>query len=299
VRMSTDVENNLISVERCVQFTQLETEADFKGPNEPPPNWPDKGAIVFKDLQMKYRDNLPLVLKGINANIKPREKIGICGRTGSGKSSLMLSLFRIVEPTQGTIIIDGQDITHLGLHDLRSKLAIIPQDPTLFTGTIRSNMDPFNSFTDDKIWRALEAVEMKDQILCMDKQLDAPVTEYGENLSVGMRQLLCLARALLKRSKILVMDEATANVDFETDALIQKAIRREFQDVTVLTIAHRINTILDCNRVLVLVGGNVVEFNTPQELLKNEKSVFYGLAREAGLLNKKVRLDIDEGDEIM
>jgi len=299
VRMSTDVENNLISVERCIQFTQITTEADFKGPNEPPMDWPDKGVIVFKDLQMRYRENLPLVLKGVNASIKPREKIGIVGRTGSGKSSLMLALFRIVEPAHGTIVIDGQDIKQLGLHDLRSKLAIIPQDPTLFTGTIRSNMDPFNSFTDEKIWRALEAVEMRDAIMCMDHQLDAPIVEYGENLSVGMRQLLCLARALLKRSKILVMDEATANVDYETDALIQKAIRREFQDVTVLTIAHRINTILDCNRVLVLDAGQVVEFNTPQELLNDEKSVFYSLAKEAGLVTgKKVRVDLDQGDEL-
>jgi len=284
VRMSTDVENNLIAVERCIQMTELTTEAAFKGPEVPPDSWPDKGAIVFKNLKMRYREGLPLVLQGVSASIKQREKIGICGRTGSGKSSLMLALFRIVEPADGTIVIDGQDISRIGLHDLRSKLAIIPQDPTLFTGTIRSNMDPFHRYTDDKIWRALEAVETKEQILSMEGGLEARVSEYGENLSVGTRQLLCLARALLKHSKILVMDEATANVDFETDALIQKAIRKEFQDVTVLTIAHRINTIMDCNRVLVLEAGSVVEFDTPQELLNNEGSIFYGLARDAGLV---------------
>jgi len=157
-------------------------------------------------------------------------------------------------------------------------------------------MDPFRAYTDEQIWHALEAVETKDQILLMEGQLEARVSEFGENLSVGTRQLLCLARALLKHSKILVMDEATANVDFETDALIQKAIRKEFKDVTVLTIAHRINTILDCNRVLVLHAGTVVEFDTPQELLNNEASVFYGLAREAGLVGggKKSKQHEDE-----
>jgi len=294
VRMSTDVENNLISVERCVQFTQLETEADFKREFEPPKNWPEKGAIIFKDLKMRYREGLPLVLNGINANIKPREKIGICGRTGSGKSSLMLALFRIIEAAEGTIEIDGLDIKTLGLHDLRSQIAIIPQDPTLFTGSIRSNLDPFLKYTDDEIWRALEAVEVKNQILSMGDQLDARVTEYGENLSVGTRQLLCLARALLKRSNILVMDEATANVDFETDTLIQKAIRKEFKDVTVLTIAHRINTIMDSTRILVLSAGTVVEFDRPEVLLKNEASAFYGLAKQAGLINSGGGINVGE-----
>jgi len=197
----------------------------------------------------------------------------------------MLALFRIVEHAEGTIIIDGQDINNLGLHDLRSRLAIIPQDPTLFTGTIKSNLDPFNSYSEKQLWDALTAVEMADQIRSMEGQLEANVTEYGENLSVGTKQLLCLARALLKRCKILVMDEATANVDFETDALIQKAIRREFQDVTVLMIAHRINTIMDSSRVLVLHDGMVSEFDSPDELLKNELSLFYGLAKEGGIVS--------------
>jgi ABC-type multidrug transport system fused ATPase/permease subunit len=280
--MSTDVENNLISVERCIQFTELAIEAPPDSPNPPATSWPAKGAIEFKNLTMRYREGLPLVLKGINCHIRPREKIGIVGRTGSGKSSLMLALFRIVEPTEGHIEIDGINIHNIGLEELRSKLAIIPQDPTLFTGTIRTNLDPFNKHTDNDIWNSIEAVELKDQVRNLDGSIDHPVSEYGENLSVGTRQLLCLARALLKRSNILVMDEATANVDYKNDALIQKAIRREFKNVTVLTIAHRINTIMDYDRVMVLDAGQIIEFDSPNELMKREESVFYSLAKQGG-----------------
>jgi len=239
---------------------------------------------------MRYREGLPLVLKGINCKIKPREKIGIVGRTGSGKSSLMLALFRIVEPTQGHIEIDGIDIHKIGLEELRSKLSIIPQDPTLFTGTIRSNLDPFCRYTDSEIWNAIEAVELKDQVRNLEGNIEHPITEYGENLSVGTRQLLCLARALLKRSNILVMDEATANVDYKNDALIQKAIRKEFKDVTVLTIAHRINTIMDYQRVMVLDAGEIIEFDSPEDLLKREDSVFCGLAKQGGIKSKEESL---------
>jgi len=192
----------------------------------------------------------------------------------------LLSLQRDIE-------IDGINIHGIGLEELRSKLAIIPQDPTLFAGTIRSNLDPFNKYTDNDIWNTLEAVELKDQIrnLSGDHGIDSPVTEYGENLSVGTRQLLCLARALLKRCNILVMDEATANVDFKNDALIQKAIRREFKNVTVLTIAHRINTIMDYDRVMVMDYGTIVEFDSPNELMKREDSQFYNLAKQGGAKN--------------
>jgi len=226
-------------------------------------------------------------------SISPKEKIGIVGRTGSGKSSLMLALFRIVEPSSGLIEIDGINISTIGLSELRSQLAIIPQDPTLFTGTLRSNLDPFALHTDTEIWNAIEAVELKDQIRNLENGIEHQVTEYGENLSVGTRQLLCLARALLKRSNILVMDEATANVDYHTDSLIQKAIRREFKDVTVLTIAHRINTIMDYDRVMVLDSGKIMEFDYPQELMKREDSLFFNLVKQGGAGKVKSETLID------
>jgi len=296
VRMSTDVENNLVSVERCVQYTKLDTEKPFHIPeNTPPADWPSKGAISIKNLQLRYRESLPLVLKGVTLDIKPQEKIGVVGRTGSGKSSLMLALFRIVEPVSGTIDIDGRNILTMGLHDLREKLSIIPQDATLFTGSIRSNLNPFQSdsdtlrvpYTEQQLWSAIDAVGLRSQVNKMEGKLDAKVSEFGENLSVGTRQLLCLARALLKRSRILVMDEATANVDFETDELIQKTIRREFVNVTVLTIAHRINTIMDYDRVIVLDDGNVIEFDSPRNLCQDTSSAFFNLAQQAGVLRKK------------
>eukprot|EP01127_Copromyxa_protea_P010845 TRINITY_DN2685_c0_g3_i1.p1 TRINITY_DN2685_c0_g3~~TRINITY_DN2685_c0_g3_i1.p1 ORF type:complete len:1581 (+),score=418.17 TRINITY_DN2685_c0_g3_i1:533-4744(+) len=284
VRMSTDVENNLISVERCLQFTKLEQEAAYDKSYHPPANWPSKGAISFKNLSFRYREGLPLVLNGISADIKPSEKIGVVGRTGAGKSSLMLALFRIVEPSGGSVIIDGEDISNLGLRDLRSSVAIIPQEATLFSGTIRSNLSPFGLHNDNQLWDVLEQVGMKEQVQQMSGRLDEVVSEFGENISVGSRQLLCLARAILRKNKILVMDEATANVDFETDAFIQKTIRRTFKDVTVLTIAHRINTILDSDRVIVLDKGQIIEFDNPQRLLSNPNSVFYSLAKEGGVL---------------
>eukprot|EP01126_Amoeba_proteus_P060740 TRINITY_DN8075_c0_g1_i2.p1 TRINITY_DN8075_c0_g1~~TRINITY_DN8075_c0_g1_i2.p1 ORF type:complete len:628 (+),score=126.26 TRINITY_DN8075_c0_g1_i2:254-1885(+) len=287
VRMSTDVENNLIAVERCIQFTELQLEAPYDKPYQPSSGWPQKGAVSIQDLSLRYREGLPLVLKGVSADIKPREKIGVVGRTGAGKSSLMLALFRIVEPAGGTVVIDGEDITQLGLRDLRSKLAIIPQDATLFSGTIRSNLSPFGLHDDKQLWNALEQVGLKEQVTAMPDQLDSRVAEYGENISVGSRQLMCLARAILRKSKILVMDEATANVDFETDALIQQTIRKTFKDVTVLTIAHRINTIMDSDRVMVLDQGKISEFDTPDRLISNSSSAFFSLAKEAGVLTEE------------
>jgi len=283
VRMSTEVETNLISVERCTQYIRLEVENPPILEFRPPLTWPSQGAISIQNLCLRYRKGLPLVLNGINCHIKPKEKIGIVGRTGSGKSSLMLALVRIVEPEMGSIRIDDLDIQNIGLDDLRSKLALIPQDPTLFTGTIKSNLDPFCEHSDEEIWHALEATSIADQVKQMNSGLESPVSEFGENLSVGTRQLMCLARAILTDSKILVMDEATASVDFETDTLIQKTIRREFANVTVLTIAHRVNTILDSDRVMVLSDGQITEFDSPSMLLKNDQSAFFSLVKEAGV----------------
>eukprot|EP01121_Diplochlamys_sp_Union-15-3_P018939 TRINITY_DN7011_c0_g1_i1.p1 TRINITY_DN7011_c0_g1~~TRINITY_DN7011_c0_g1_i1.p1 ORF type:complete len:625 (+),score=107.71 TRINITY_DN7011_c0_g1_i1:214-1875(+) len=281
VRMSTEVETNLIAVERCVEYSEMNVEADPLTSYPVPGNWPSKGVIKFSDLSIRYREGLPLVLQNVSITTNPQEKIGVVGRTGAGKSSLMLALFRIVEPSSGTVYIDDIDICQLGLEQLRSKLAIIPQEPTLFTGTIRTNLDPFDDHTDAELWSALDAVYLREQVEKMTGLLNASVSEYGENLSVGTRQLMCLARALLRKSKVLVMDEATASVDFETDALIQKTIREQFKNVTVLTIAHRINTIADSDRVLVLDKGKVAEFDTPQNLLKDPNSIYSSLVAKS------------------
>ena len=211
-------------------------------------------------------------------------QIGIVGRTGAGKSSLTLAMFRLIEATNGIIVIDDINISKIGLHELRSKITIIPQDPVLFSGTIRTNLDPFNVYSSEKIWQALEHAHLKDFVTSLESGLEYVVSEGGDNLSVGQRQLMCLARALLRRTKLLILDEATAAVDPETDALIQNTIRQEFAHSTVLTIAHRLHTIMDSNRVLVLDNGKVAEFDSPNQLLRNKSTIFYSLAENAGLV---------------
>ncbi|KAG8311151.1 Canalicular multispecific organic anion transporter 1 [Homalodisca vitripennis] len=210
--------------------------------------------------------------------------VGIVGRTGAGKSSLTLCLFRILEAAGGQITIDGQDISKLGLHDLRSRLTIIPQDPVLFSGTLRMNLDPFDKEKDEAVWRALELAHLKHFVKGLNLGLQHQVAEGGDNLSVGQRQLICLARALLRKTKVLILDEATAAVDLETDDLIQRTIRSQFNDCTVLTIAHRLNTIMDSDRVIVLDKGLIVEYDSPENLLKNKSSIFYGMAKDANLV---------------
>ncbi|CAL1291846.1 unnamed protein product [Larinioides sclopetarius] len=198
---------------------------------------------------------------------------------------MTLALFRIVEAAGGKICIDGIHIGKLGLHDLRNKLTIIPQDPVLFTGTLRTNLDPFGTYSDEALWQSLKHAHLRDFVSALEKGLDHEVAEEGENLSVGQRQLVCLARALLRKTKVLILDEATAAVDVETDELIQSTIRSQFNDCTVITIAHRLNTILDYDKVIVLSKGEIVEMDKPEELLKNEKSIFYAMAKDAGLVN--------------
>ncbi|XP_033096066.1 multidrug resistance-associated protein 5-like [Anneissia japonica] len=276
VRVSSEVEARFTSVERIFHYIyNLDSEAPaVVKSNRPSIEWPSKGAIQVRGLKMRYRPNLPLVLKGITFNIESQEKIGIVGRTGSGKSSIGVSLFRLVEKSAGSIFIDDVDISKIGLEDLRSKLSIIPQDPVLFVGTIRYNLDPFCQYSDAQLWRALERTYMKDTIKGLDKQLQSTVVENGENFSVGERQLLCMARALLRNSKILILDEATAAIDTETDNLVQATIRESFKDCTMLTIAHRLNTILDCDKIMVLSDGKVIEFDKPSALLSDENSTF-------------------------
>jgi len=239
---------------------------------------------TMKNLKMRYRSETPLVLKGLNVTINAGERIGVVGRTGSGKSSVLLALMRIVEPHlsegakdeayEAPLTIDGVDVMRIGLLDLRTKIGIIPQSPVLFSGTIRSNLDPFDNYSDEVIWSALEKCRMKEVVNKMMDGLQSRVAEYGENLSQGQRQLLCLGRALLKNCRILLLDEATSSVDFETDRAIQTTIREAFKDCTIITIAHRVNTILDSSKILVMDGGTVGEFDAPQELLKNKDSLF-------------------------
>ncbi|XP_056140093.1 multidrug resistance-associated protein 5 isoform X5 [Lampris incognitus] len=221
---------------------------------------------------MRYQPNLPLILKRISCTIRPKEKVGIVGRTGSGKSSLGVVLFRLVELCGGSIRIDGVNICDIGLADLRSKLSIIPQEPVLFSGTVRSNLDPFAQYGEEQVWDALDRTHMKDCVSQLPLKLESEVLENGENFSVGERQLLCVARALLRQCKVLILDEATAAMDTETDTLIQETIRNSFQDCTTLTIAHRLHTILNCDRIMVLNQGKVVEFDEPSKLLANENS---------------------------
>lgn len=285
VRMTADLETNIVAVERAKEYGETKPEAAWEiAENRPTKYWPDAGTVEFRNFQVRYRDGLDLVLKGITFTVNGGEKIGIVGRTGAGKSSLTLALFRIIEPAGGSIIIDGQDISKMGLHDLRSRLTIIPQDPVLFAGSLRMNLDPFEKSTDAQLWTALAHAHLKDFVSELPAALNYEISESGENLSVGQRQLVCLARALLRKTKILILDEATAAVDLETDDLIQNTIRREFKDCTVLTIAHRLNTIMDSDRVIVLDGGYVAEYASPAKLLENRKSMFHSMAHDAGLV---------------
>jgi ABC-type multidrug transport system fused ATPase/permease subunit len=285
VRMTSELETNIVAVERTKEYAETPTEAPEINPNNrPPSDWPSNGNIKFDRYSTRYRAGLDLVLKDISCDIPGGQKVGIVGRTGAGKSSLTVALFRIIEAAQGKILIDGVDISTYGLTDLRSHITIIPQDPVLFSGTLRLNIDPFNAHTDDDIWRALETSNLSEFVGGLDEGLEYPVSEGGENLSVGQRQLVCLARALLRKTKILVLDEATAAVDLETDDLIQKTIRKEFEDCTVVTIAHRLNTIMDYDRIMVLDAGRIVEFDSPNKLLSQNGGMFYSLAKDAGII---------------
>ncbi|XP_006157433.1 canalicular multispecific organic anion transporter 1 [Tupaia chinensis] len=284
VRMTSEIETNIVAVERINEYIKVENEAPWVTDKRPPAGWPSKGEIQFSNYQVRYRPELDLVLKGITCDIKSTEKIGVVGRTGAGKSSLTNCLFRILEAAGGQITIDGVDIASIGLHDLRGKLTIIPQDPILFSGSLRMNLDPFNNYSDEEIWKALELAHLKSFVASQPLGLSHEVTEAGDNLSIGQRQLLCLGRALLRKSKILVLDEATAAVDLETDQLIQTTIRSEFSQCTVITIAHRLHTIMDSDRVMVLDNGRIIEYGSPDELLANA-GPFYLMAKEAGIEN--------------
>lgn len=263
--------NCMTSVKRLQEYCFLTSEAphDSTPDTKPPPDWPQHGRIVFNNVSLSYIEDERPVLKNLNFEIKQKEKIGIVGRTGAGKSSILAALFRMTEPT-GKITIDDIPTNIIGLSDLRRAISIIPQEPILFNGTVRRNLDPFDEYSDQDIWSALECVQLKQVISQLDNGLNGTVSEGAQNFSVGQRQLICLARAILRKSKIIVLDEATANVDPKTDKLIQKIIRDLFESCTVITIAHRLITIMDSDRILVLDNGEVKEFDTPQTLLNIE-----------------------------
>ncbi|KAM7407376.1 hypothetical protein PAMA_003212 [Pampus argenteus] len=281
VRQSAEIENMMTSVERVVEYAGLESEAPWEMDKKPPHDWPKTGFITFDRVNFSYNASEPLVLKNLTVVFTSREKVGIVGRTGAGKSSLISALFRLAEP-EGRIMIDGFLTSEIGLHTLRQKMSIIPQDPVLFTGTMRKNLDPFKQHTDEDLWNALQEVQMKAVVEELPNKLEMMLTESGSNFSVGQRQLLCLARAILRKNRILIIDEATANVDPRTDSLIQQTIRDKFQDCTVLTIAHRLNTIIDCDRILVLDAGRIQEYDEPYVLLQNQDGLFYQMVQQTG-----------------
>ncbi|XP_044752072.1 probable multidrug resistance-associated protein lethal(2)03659 isoform X2 [Coccinella septempunctata] len=289
MRQSTELENQMTSVERVVEYSSIEHERalDTIESKKPKPSWPELGKIVFKNLFLRYAPTDPPVLKHLNFTILPKEKVGIVGRTGAGKSSLINALFQL-SITEGQIIIDDIDITQLGLHDLRSKISIIPQEPVLFSGSLRKNLDPFDEYSDADLWKALEEVELKEAVNDLTSGLNSMVSEGGSNFSIGQRQLVCLARAILRNNRILVLDEATANVDPQTDGLIQTTIRKKFAECTVLTIAHRLHTVMDSDKVLVMDAGTVKEFDHPHILLQNKEGIFSGMVEQTGKATAEV-----------
>ncbi|KAL5126264.1 ABC transporter C family member 3 [Glycine soja] len=276
-----NMENKIISVERILQYTCISSEPPLVvDENRPDPSWPSYGEVGIQDLQVRYAPHLPLVLRGLTCKFRGGLKTGIVGRTGSGKSTLIQTLFRIVQPTSGQIMIDSINISSIGLHDLRSRLSIIPQDPTMFEGTVRNNLDPLEEYSDEQIWEALDKCQLGDEVRKKEGKLDSKVTENGENWSMGQRQLVCLGRVLLKKSKVLVLDEATASVDTATDNLIQQTLRQQFSGSTVITIAHRITSVLHSDMVLLLSQGLIEEYDTPTRLIENKSSSFAQLVAE-------------------
>lgn len=287
VRMSAEVEANIVSVERCFEYCNLPTEEieeyDYI---TPPKEWPAHGRIELENYSTQYAKNLDPVLKNITISVKAGEKVGVVGRTGAGKSSLVLAIFRMIPPTLGSIQIDDIDVTKLRLFDLRHNLSIIPQDSHLFEGTIRQNLDPFDEYSDERLWQVLDHLNLKHTVETLHggQGLDSKVNEGGSNFSAGQRQLMCLSRALLNPSQVLMLDEATAAVDIQTDKIIQSTIRQEFKKKTIITIAHRLDTVMDCDRILALEEGRVREFDTPENLLKDPKLIFYNLCKQGSYI---------------
>lgn len=327
-RFLAEIQNRYASIElamnateRIVEYSRIPIEDQFGRDSQPgaenktmgstvPAAWPVEGRLEVEGLVVGYDSDLPPVLRGLSFKVTKNQRVGVVGRTGAGKSSLTLALFRFLEAREGSIRIDGIDISKIGLHDLRSRLAIIPQDPVLFSGTVRSNLDPFDDHTDTELFDAMERVQLirsslnesgtatptlSDTNVNIFKSLLSRISEGGLNLSQGQRQLLCLARAIASRPKIMVLDEATSAVDMATDFLIQRSIREEFKDSTMIVIAHRLSTIADFDKILVMSEGKAVEFDTPKTLLE-AKGMFWEMVKqsgEKGRLEKIILGDVD------
>lgn len=310
VRMYANLEMNMNSVERLQEYMDVDQEPPYEiEETKPPALWPQQGRIDVNNVSLRYAPHLPQVIKNVSFSVEPFNKVGIVGRTGAGKSTIITAFFRFLDPELGLIAIDGVDILTIGLKDLRKAITIIPQDPTLFTGTIRSNLDPFDEYTDDQMFEALRRVNLiapEEQLLVgllsrgaspspeenQNKflRLDNPIAEGGSNLSQGERQLVCLARSLLKNPKVMLLDEATSSIDYQLDAMIQNTIREEFGQLTILTIAHRLRTIIDYDKILVMDQGKVVEYENPYVLITNHNSLFYLMCENSGELDSLVKL---------
>lgn len=307
VRLYALLEMNMNSVERLQEYMDVDQEPPYEiEETKPPALWPQQGRIDVKNVSLRYAPNLPQVIKNVSFSVEPFNKVGIVGRTGAGKSTIITAFFRFLDPESGLIAIDGVDIATIGLKDLRKAITIIPQDPTLFTGTIRSNLDPFDQYTDEQMFEALRRVNLiaPEQQVALARgatppadenqnkflRLDNPIAEGGSNLSQGERQLVCLARSLLKNPKVMLLDEATSSIDYQLDAMIQNTIRQEFGQLTILTIAHRLRTIIDYDKILVMDQGKVVEYENPYVLITNHSSLFYLMCENLGELDSLVKL---------
>ncbi len=273
-RTMAQIETRMVCVERLWEYAQLPQESNAKTSSPVQDSWPEKGAIKYTSLSAKYANTSDFALKNISLNVNPEEKIGIVGRTGAGKSSMALALFRLMNETSGIISVDNQDINSVTLNVLRSRISIIPQEPFLFSGSMTFNVDPFDEHNPQRVAEALSKTNL-------DKLANLQVSERGSNLSSGQKQLVCLARALLRRSKVLILDEATAAVDPETDALVQETIRTEFGNATIVTIAHRLDTIMNSDRIVVMDEGRIAEVDSPKRLLADKQSKFFSMMRNS------------------
>lgn len=309
VRLYSNVEMTMNSVERLKEYMEVEQEPHYQSTHTPPPEWPSQGKIEVNDLSLRYAPSLPKVIKNVSFTVDPNCKVGIVGRTGAGKSTIITALFRFLDPESGYIKIDNVDITSVELKRLRQSITIIPQDPTLFTGTVKSNLDPYDEYSDGQIFEALKRVNLltEEELNSAGSpapgnssihsenvnkflRLDNEITEGGANLSQGQRQLVCLARSLLRSPKVMLLDEATASIDYTSDARIQQTIRGEFSNSTILTIAHRLRSIIDYDKILVMDAGEVKEYDHPYSLLLNKNSIFYSMCEDSGELEVLVQL---------
>ena len=278
----TELESTMVSYDRCLRIINIPQE-DKTVYDPTMMNWPQNPSIEFRDFSLRYRPDTDLVLRNLSFKIEPKQKVGVVGRTGAGKSTIWLALCRIVEADSGQILIDGVDISRISLQNLREKIAIIPQDPTLFEGTLRFNLDPENKVSDVELIDLLKQASLENVVLRDDKGLEQQIEEKGQNLSSGERQLIWICRAILRKNKVVLMDEATANIDIKTEQVIQKLIHEKFEDATVITIAHRLNTVISSDKVLVLSKGEVAEYDSPKILMEDRSSIFYSFVKK---LNK-------------